>query len=47
MTKKYRLKKEKEFSFVFIPKISEEYSLEKFKENMEYLLKKGGIIGKC
>ncbi len=35
------------FFFVFIPKISEEYSLEKFKENMEYLLKKGGILEKC
>ncbi len=32
------------FFFVFIPKVSEEYSLEKFKENMEYLFKKGNIL---
>lgn len=35
------------FFFVFIPKISEEYSLEKFKENMAFLLKKGGFLEKC
>ena len=32
------------FFFVFIPKVSSEYSLESFKENMEYIFKKGGII---
>ena len=34
----------KNFFFVFIPKVSEEYTLEVFKENMSYLLKKGGFI---
>ena len=33
------------FFFVFIPKTGKEYSYETFKENMEYLLKKGGFIG--
>jgi ribonuclease P protein component len=32
------------FFFVFIPKVSSEYSLESFKESMEYIFKKGGII---
>ena len=32
------------FFFVFIPKVSENYSLESFKESMEYIFKKGGII---
>ena len=32
------------FFFVFIPKISTEYSLEIFKENMDYLFKKSGIL---
>ena len=31
------------FFFVFIPKVSENYSLEDFKENMDYLFKKGGF----
>ena len=30
------------FFFVFIPKVREEYSLIKFKENMKFLLKKAG-----
>ncbi len=34
----------KNFFFVFIPKVSEEYTLDVFKENMGYLLKKGGFI---
>ncbi len=34
----------KNFFFVFIPKVEEEYSLKKFTENMEFLFKKGGII---
>ena len=34
----------KNFFFVFIPKVSEEYTLDIFKENMGYLLKKGGFI---
>ena len=34
------------FFFVFIPKVAEEYSLEIFKKDMKYLLKKGGFIGK-
>lgn len=37
----------KNFFFVFMPKVSEEYSLEKFKENMKYLLEKSEIIKKC
>ena len=32
------------FFFVFIPKVSDNYSLESFKESMEYIFKKGGII---
>ena len=32
------------FFFVFIPKVSEEYTLDVFKENMGYLLRKGGFI---
>ena len=32
------------FFFVFIPKVSENYSLDSFKESMEYIFKKGGII---
>ena len=32
------------FFFVFIPKVSEEYSLDRFRESMGYLFKKGGII---
>ncbi len=32
------------FFFVFIPKVKNEYSLEKFKESMGYIFKKGGII---
>ncbi len=33
-----------DFFFVFIPKVCESYTLENFKENMKYLLSKGGII---
>ena len=32
------------FFFVFIPKVNEDYSLDKFKESMGNLFKKGGII---
>ena len=32
------------FFFVFIPKVSAKYELDVFKQNMEYLLKKGGFI---
>ena len=32
------------FFFVFIPKVSEEYTLDIFKDNIRYLLKKGGFI---
>ena len=35
------------FFFVFIPKVENEYSLQKFKESMAYLFKKGGITFKC
>ena len=35
------------FFFVFIPKVKEEYTLEGFKKNMEYLFSKGGFIEKC
>ena len=35
------------FFFVFIPKVKEEYTLDSFKKNMEYLLIKGGFIEKC
>ena len=31
------------FFFVFIPKVEKEYSLDKFKRDMEHLFKKGGI----
>ena len=34
------------FFFVFIPKCSEEYSLESFKKDMKYLLEKGGFLNK-
>lgn len=37
----------KNFFFVFIPKVENEYSLQKFKESMAYLFKKGGITFKC
>lgn len=33
----------KSFYFVFIPKVREEYSYEKFKRDMDYILKKGGF----
>ena len=36
-----------DFFFVFIPKVSEEYTLENFKENMKFLFSKGGLIKKC
>ena len=32
------------FFFVFIPKVDEEYSLNKFKDSMQYLFKKGGFF---
>lgn len=32
------------FFFVFIPKTAEEYTLETFKNDMGYILKKGGFI---
>ena len=32
------------FFFVFIPTVSEEYSLKQFKENMNYIFKKGGFL---
>ena len=32
------------FFFVFIPKVNNEYTLDEFKKNMEYLFKKGGFI---
>ena len=35
------------FFFVFIPKVSENYTLDNFKKEMRYLLKKGEIIKKC
>ena len=34
------------YAFVFIPKIKEEYSLEKFKKDMGYIFRKGGFIKK-
>ena len=35
----------KNFFFVFIPKVQqEEYTLKKFKDDMEYLFKKGGFF---
>lgn len=35
------------FFFVFLPKVKEEYSLSEFKKDMNYLLKKSGLIEKC
>ena len=35
----------KNFFFVFIPKVQEEYTLQKFKKDMEYIFKKGGFLG--
>ncbi len=35
------------FFFVFIPKVSENYTLDNFKKEMKYLLKKGEIIKQC
>ncbi len=32
------------FFFVFIPKVSEKYSLDNFKESMEHVFKKGGML---
>ena len=32
------------FFFVFIPKVSDDYSLDRFRESMGYLFKKGGIL---
>ena len=32
------------FFFVFIPKVENDYSLNKFKECMEYIFKKGGFF---
>ena len=34
----------KNFFFVFIPKVENEYTLKEFKESMEYLFKKGGFF---
>ncbi len=34
----------KNFCFVFIPKIKDEYSLSEFSKDMEYLFKKGGFF---
>ena len=34
------------YAFVFIPKIKEEYSLEKFRKDMGYIFRKGGFIKK-
>ena len=34
------------YAFVFISKIKEEYSLEKFKKDMGYIFRKGGFIKK-
>lgn len=34
----------KNFFFVFIPKVQQEYTLNNFKKDMSYLLKKGEII---
>ncbi len=33
----------KNFFFVLLPKVNEDYSLEKFKGDLEYLIKKGGL----
>ncbi|MBQ3115924.1 MAG: ribonuclease P protein component [Clostridia bacterium] len=35
----------KNFFFVFIPKVKEEYTLQKIKKDMEYIFKKGGFLG--
>ena len=32
------------FFFVFIPKVENEYTLTKFKQDMAYIFKKGGLI---
>ncbi len=32
------------FFFVFIPKIKEEYTLEEFRKDMGYVLRKGGFL---
>ena len=32
------------FFFVFIPKVKDEYTLEKFKNEMSYIFKKGGFL---
>ena len=32
------------FFFVFIPKVTDEYTLKDFKESMGYILKKGGFL---
>ena len=32
------------FFFVFIPKVKEDYTLNEFKKNMQYLFKKGGFL---
>ena len=38
----------KNFCFVFIPKVKEEYTLDKFKKDMGYILRKNEfIIKKC
>ena len=34
----------KNFFFVFIPKVSDNYSFADYKKNMEYLFKKGGLL---
>ena len=34
----------KNFFFVFIPKVENEYTLTKFKQDMAYIFKKGGLI---
>lgn len=34
----------KNFFFVFIPKIKEEYTLEEFRKDMGYVLRKGGFL---
>lgn len=33
------------FFFILVPKVAEEYSLDIFKKDLEYILKKGGFIG--
>lgn len=32
------------FFFVFIPKVKDDYSLDEFKKNMQYLFKKGNFL---